>query len=221
MLQSCQGFAEDLQKTALHSQQGLLLSFLSLPSTFCLFRQGLGGPLCPRKGSGGQRLTVFSLKYSKTNINSLLIVFFLCVSQVFFVIMKTPDLEVVMKHLLAVQQIRASLAQITQVHLHRRDGGRNTEWVAAPVELLVLSLLMCSFPLDLPEHLGAVWAGETATPCRSLRAAAGNRLCDPPHPNMPGSAPFALRSDTEQERKIRMTTVNKENNNTHKKYWLL
>lgn len=31
-----------------------------------------------------------------------------------------PDLEVVMKHLLAVKQIRAGLAQITQVHLHRQ-----------------------------------------------------------------------------------------------------
>ncbi len=29
------------------------------------------------------------------------------------------NLEVVMKHLLAVEQIRAGLAQITQVHLHR------------------------------------------------------------------------------------------------------
>ena len=31
-----------------------------------------------------------------------------------------PHLEVVMKHLLAVEQIRAGLAQITQVHLHRQ-----------------------------------------------------------------------------------------------------
>ncbi len=65
VLQSCQGFAEDLQKTALHSQQGLLLGFLSLPSTWCLFRRGLGGPLCPGKGTRGQRLTVFSLRKFK------------------------------------------------------------------------------------------------------------------------------------------------------------
>ncbi len=60
---------------------------------------------------------------------------------------------------------------------------------------------MWSFPPDLPVHLGAVWAGGTAIPYKSLRAAAGNRPCDPPRPDTPNSAPFALRSDTEQERK--------------------
>lgn len=37
------------------------------------------------------------------------------------------DLEVVMKHLLAVEQVRAGLAQITQVYLHGGDGKKNTE----------------------------------------------------------------------------------------------
>lgn len=72
VLQGCQGFAEDFQKTALHSQQGFLLGFLSLPSTCRLFRRGLRGPLCPRKGSRGQRLTIFGLKeITKQNIKPL------------------------------------------------------------------------------------------------------------------------------------------------------
>lgn len=37
------------------------------------------------------------------------------------------DLEVVMKHLLAVEQIRAGLTQITQVYLCGGDGKKNTE----------------------------------------------------------------------------------------------
>lgn len=50
VLQSCERFAQDLQQTALHSQQSLLLSFLSsrLPSTSWLFRWSVWGPLCPR-----------------------------------------------------------------------------------------------------------------------------------------------------------------------------
>lgn len=62
VLQCCQGFTEDLQKTALHSQQGLLLSFLSLPASCCLFRRGLRRPLRPGERTRWQRLTVFSLK---------------------------------------------------------------------------------------------------------------------------------------------------------------
>lgn len=62
VLQSRQGFAEDLQKTALHSQQGLLLGFLPLSSACCLFRRGLWGLLSPGKRTGGQRLAVFSLR---------------------------------------------------------------------------------------------------------------------------------------------------------------
>lgn len=50
-----------------------------------------------------------------------------------------------------------------------------------------------------PERRASVWAGGTATPCRSLRAAAGSPPCDPPRPNTPGSAPYALRSDTAGE----------------------
>lgn len=56
------------------------------------------------------------------------------------------------------------------------------------------------FHLDLPVRLGAAWAGETATPYRSWRAAAGSPLCGPPRPDTPGSGPFALHSDTKQER---------------------
>lgn len=55
VLQRGECFAQDLQQTALHRQQSLLLSLLSarLPSTGCLFRRGVWGPLCSGQRSGG------------------------------------------------------------------------------------------------------------------------------------------------------------------------
>lgn len=64
VLQSGQGFAEDLQKAALHSEQGLLLSLLPLPSTRCLFGGCLWGPMASGEGARGQRLTIFNLRKS-------------------------------------------------------------------------------------------------------------------------------------------------------------
>ena len=83
------------------------------------------------------------------------------------------------------------------------------------VEADVLSRMLFGCSLDLPEHLGAVWADETATPYRSSRAAAGNQPCDRPRLNTPGSALSALHSDTEHDRKDKMkiwnTIINNKN----------
>ena len=76
------------------------------------------------------------------------------------------------------------------------------------VEDDVWSWLLFGSSLDLPERLGAVWADETATPYRSSRAAAGNRPCDRPRLNTPGSALCALHSDTEQDRNDKMKIWN-------------
>lgn len=95
-----------------------------------------------------------------------------------------------MKHLLAVQQICAGLTQVAQVYLQRERLDDWPHWS---------SCAAASADLCLPGHRVAAWAGETATPCRSLRAAAENQPCDPPHPNTPGSAPCALHSDTAGE----------------------
>lgn len=67
VLQSCECFAQYLQQTTLHRQQGLLLSLLPsrLPSTSWLLRRGVRRPLCSRQRAGGQRFSIFNLEKKK------------------------------------------------------------------------------------------------------------------------------------------------------------
>lgn len=139
VLHSRQGFAENLHEAALHRQQGLLLGLFPLASTRCFFGRGLGGSLSPGEGNGRQRFSVFSLKRSrrKQSLNKETVGFLGCSLLVRnqsrnVVIIRSykavlSDLEVVMQHLLAVEQIRAGLTQITQVHLQRGDREMHTE----------------------------------------------------------------------------------------------
>lgn len=107
--------------------------------------------------------------------------------------MQKSYLEVVMEHLLAVEQVCTGLAQITQIYLHR-EGNKNIEYQNKNGAVLFVFVVIL---VNLPEHLSAVWADETATLYRSWRAAAGTQLCDRPHPDRPDSAQFALHSGTE------------------------
>lgn len=140
MLQRGQRFAEDFQKAALHGQQRLLLRFLPL-ATFRLLGRRLRGPLSPGEGCLGERLAVFSLLVKKKKKLEF------CIVKCFFLLQVKAgtgsDLEVVVKHLLAVQEVGAGLAQVTQVNLQHKTsvGLAALRWLPLSAEAQLLFFL--------------------------------------------------------------------------------